>query len=390
MTTHNALPYWRLSSFYFFYFALLGCISPYWGLFLDDKGFSAQEIGELMALFGLVRILAPNVWGALGDYTGKRMALLRLGCGVCFCVFLNIFWVDSFFWMAAIMIGYGFFWAAVLPQFEVVTLNYLKGQTDHYSKIRIWGSIGFIVLVALLGWVFDFISVKYLPVFMLALLLAIFISSTTVKSSESVHEHESSDGFLKLLMRPTVLAFLLAAFLNQVSHGAYYTFFSLYLEQVGYSKSMIGFLWAIGVIAEVGIFLIVHKIFAKFDHKSVLVLSLLLGGLRWLMTAHFVDTLWVLMLMQLLHAVTFGAMHSVAMHYIHLYFKGKHQGQGQAFFSSFTYGAGGALGAYVSGWVWQDDLGVTMFEWAGYSALLGAVIAWLWVKRGDRSAVVSG
>ena len=384
MPANAQVPYWRLSSFYFFYFALLGCISPYWGLFLDDKGFSAQDIGELMALFGLVRILAPNVWGALGDYTGKRMPLLRIGCAICFCIFLNIFWVESFLWMALIMIGYGFFWAAVLPQFEVVTLNYLKDQTDQYSRIRTWGSIGFIVFVGLLGWAFDYISVRFLPVFMLVLLAAIFFSSTLVKGKEITHEHESTEGFLSLVFKPTVLAFLLAAFLNQVSHGAYYTFFSLYLEQVGYSKSMIGFLWALGVIAEVGIFLIAHKIFAKIDHKTVLVVSLLLGGLRWIVTAHYVETLWLLATMQLLHAVTFGAMHAVAMHYIHLYFKGKHQGQGQALFSSLTYGAGGALGAYVSGLVWMQDMGITMFEWAGYSALLGALVAWVWVSKGHK------
>lgn len=383
MTDTQTLPYWRLSSFYFFYFALLGCISPYWGLFLDDKGFSAQQIGELMALFGLVRILAPNVWGALGDYTGKRMRLLRIGCAICFCIFFNIFWVESFFGMALIMIGYGFFWAAVLPQFEVVTLNYLKDRTDHYSKIRIWGSIGFIVFVAILGWAFDYISVGYLPIFMLILLAAIFVSGVLVKSKELAHENESSNGFLSLVFKPTVLAFLLAAFLNQVSHGAYYTFFSLYLEQYSYSKSMIGLLWALGVLAEVGIFLIAHKIFARIDHKTVLVMSMLLGGFRWIVTAHYVETLWLLALMQLLHAVTFGAMHAVAMHYIHQYFKGRHQGQGQALFSSLTYGAGGALGAYVSGLVWMQDLGVTMFEWAGYSALLGAFVAWLWVKKAD-------
>jgi len=381
MTQTHDLPYWRLSSFYFFYFALLGCISPYWGLFLDDKGFSAQEIGELMALFGLVRILAPNVWGALGDATGKRMPLLRLGCAFCFCIFLNIFWVSDFLWMALIMVGYGFFWAAVLPQFEVVTLNYLKEQTDHYSKIRIWGSIGFIVFVLILGWVFDFLSVSYLPVFMLFLLFSIFMSSMLITGQTVTHEHESSEGFLALVVKPTVLAFFMAQFLNQVSHGAYYTFFSLYLEQYQYSKSMIGFLWAVGVIAEVGLFMVAHKLFRRFDHKAVLVASLALGGVRWILTAHFVESLWVLLLLQVLHAFTFGAMHAVAMHYIHLYFKGQHQGQGQALFSSLTYGAGGALGAYASGFLWQQDLGVSMFEWAGYSTFLGAVIAWMWVKR---------
>jgi PPP family 3-phenylpropionic acid transporter len=71
----------------------------------------------------------------------------------------------------------------------------------------------------------------------------------------------------------------------------------------------------------------------------------------------------------------------VSMHYVHQYFKGKHQGQGQALFSSLTYGAGGAIGAIVSGYVWSVDFGVTMFELASISALVGAVAAWLLVKK---------
>ncbi len=375
------VPYWRLSSFYFFYFALLGCIAPFWGLFLSDRGYSALEIGELMGLFGLVRMVAPNVWGALGDYSGKRMPLLRLGCGVCFLIFANIFWVDSFLSMALIMVGYGFFWAAVLPQFEVVTLNYLKERTDDYSKIRIWGSIGFVLVVMILGWVFDFLSVSYLPVFMLVMLLAIFICSLGVKGVTQAKHAEESAGFLVLLWRPEVLAFLAAAFLIQFSHGAYYTFFSLFLEGQGYSKSMIGFLWALGVMAEVVVFLVVHKLFKRVGYKPVLIVSFFLAALRWYFTGHFADVLWFLMLLQITHAATFGTMHAVSMHYVHRFFKGRHQGQGQAFFASFTYGAGGALGTYVSGLVWQVDLGVSMFELAGLSALIGMVIAMIWVKR---------
>lgn len=375
------VPYWRLSSFYFFYFALLGCISPYWGLFLDGRGYSAQEIGELMALFGLVRIIAPNIWGALGDYSGRRMALLRLGCAMCALIFINIFWVSSFFTMALIMVGYGFFWAAVLPQFEVVTLNYLQEKTDDYSKIRIWGSVGFVVFVLLLGAVFDFISVQYLPVFMLWLLGLIFLSSTTIKGQELTHDHVESVGFLSLVKRPEVMGFLLAAFLMQLSHGAYYTFFSLFLEKAGYSNTLIGVLWAVGVIAEVLVFLVVHRLFKTINYKTVLVVSLLLAAIRWYFTAHFVDVLWLLILLQLTHAATFGTMHAVSMHYIHQYFQGKHQGQGQALFSSLTYGAGGAVGAVASGYVWEWDFGVTMFELSAMSALIGAFIAWVWVRK---------
>lgn len=378
------LPYWRLSSFYFFYFALLGCISPYWGLFLDGRGYSGQEIGELMALFGLVRILAPNVWGALGDYTGRRMALLRMGCAMCALIFLNIFWVSSFLTMALIMVGYGFFWAAVLPQFEVVTLNYLKEKTDDYSKIRIWGSIGFVVFVLLLGAVFDYISVQYLPVFMLVILTVMFVNSLTIKGRELSNEHIESEGFLSLLKKPEVIGFLLAAFLMQLSFGAYYTFFSLFLERAGYSTTMIGVLWAVGVAAEILVFLIVHRLFKVIDYKAILVVSLLLAAIRWLFTGHFVDILWVLIILQLTHAATFGTMHAVSMHYVHQFFKGKHQGQGQALFASVAYGGGGAVGAILSGYVWSVDFGVTMFELAALSALLGAGVAWLFVGNKDR------
>lgn len=380
MLTVPNVPYWRLSSFYFFYFALLGCISPYWGLFLDERGFTAQQIGELMALFGLVRIIAPNVWGWLGDMSGRRMPLLRLGTAVCFLIFMNIFWVDGFTAMAMIMIGYGFFWAAVLPQFEVITLNYLESQTDHYSKIRIWGSIGFAVFVLILGWVFDAISVANLPIFMLILLAAIFVSSMTVQGRFQVGEHDETNGFLSLVKHPAVIAFLLAGFLMQMSHGAYYTFFSLFLEKQDYSKSMIGFLWALGVVAEVLIFLVAHRLFSHVNYKTVLVVSLLLAAIRWWFIGHFADVLWLLVIMQLLHAATFGTMHAVSMHYIHQFFKGRHQGQGQALFSSVTYGAGGAVGALGAGYVWDWDQGVSMFELAALSALIGAIIAWVGVR----------
>jgi PPP family 3-phenylpropionic acid transporter len=135
------------------------------------------------------------------------------------------------------------------------------------------------------------------------------------------------------------------------------------------------------VIAEILIFLVVHKLFKMINYKTILIISLLLAGVRWFLTGHFVDVLWVLILLQLTHAATFGTMHAVSMHYVHQFFKGKHQGQGQALFASLTYGGGGAIGAIASGYVWSIDFGVTMFELAALSAFIGAGVAWLWVKK---------
>ncbi len=371
------MPYWRLSSFYFFYFGLLGCISPYWGLFLDARGFTALEIGELMALFGLVRILAPNIWGAVGDRSGQRLKLLRIGAASCLVIFGAIFLVDGYWGLAVIMIGYGFFWAAVLPQFEVITMNFVKGKVEQYSNIRVWGSVGFVVFVWALGRVFDAVSVLTLPIFMMVILVCILLSSMSIQTEPSVEAttETNSNGFISLLKSRVVLGFLLATLLVQISHGAYYTFFSLYLQDAGYENSQIGMLWALGVVAEVTMFFGMTKVVKYISYKKLLVLSVALTGIRFSLTGYVADYLGLLILLQLTHAFTFGAMHSVSMHYIHSFFHGRHQGQGQALFSSVTYGAGGAIGAYLSGLLWYAYDASIMFLMAGVVSLVATFIA---------------
>lgn len=375
------MPYWRLSSFYFFYFGLLGCISPYWGLFLDSQGMSVLQIAQLVALFGLTRIVAPVVWGTLADRTGKSLQLLRIGAGLCGLSFLTIFWAEEFWHLAIIVVLYGFFWAAVLPQFEVITLNYLKGQMGLYSKIRLWGSVGFIVMVWGLGFVFDIIPVSTLPVFMLILIAAIFLTSFTVSAPDAQQQHDESHGLLKIFFQPQVIAFFVACFLMQVSHGAYYTFFSLFLDEHGYSRSEIGFLWALGVIAEVIMFMLMTRMSAVLSMKHILLLSLFVAALRWYLTGHWIDSFILLLILQVGHAATFGSMHAVSMHYVYQFFKGAHQGKGQSLYSGLAYGAGSAVGAYYAGILWDQYNPVFMFEMSGLAALVGFLVALIFIKR---------
>lgn len=375
------MPYWRLSSFYFFYFGLLGCISPYWGLFLDSQGMSVLQIAQLVALFGLTRIVAPVVWGTLADRTGKSLQLLRIGAGLCGLSFFTIFWAEEFWQLAIIVVLYGFFWAAVLPQFEVITLNYLKGQMGLYSKIRLWGSVGFIVMVWGLGFVFDIIPVSTLPVFMLILIAAIFLTSFTVSAPDAQQHHDESHGLLKIFFQPQVIAFFVACFLMQVSHGAYYTFFSLFLDEHGYSRSEIGFLWALGVIAEVIMFMLMTRMSAVLSMKHILLLSLFVAALRWYLTGHWIDSFILLLILQIGHAATFGSMHAVSMHYVYHFFKGAHQGKGQSLYSGLAYGAGSAVGAYYAGILWDQYNPIFMFEMSGLAALIGFLVALIFIKR---------
>ena len=377
----QTLPYWRLSAFYFFYFGLLGCITPYWGLFLADKGFSALEIGQLMALFGVIRMIAPNLWGYLGDKSGRRLTLLRVGACLCSLIFLPIFFVQSFFSLAMVMIGYGFFWAAILPQFEVITLNYVQGRTDVYSRIRLWGSIGFILLVYILGYWFDHVSVSTLPYFMLLMLVCIAFSCFRVAAPpSSVNTLGQKGGFLDLLRQRAVWVFLTVACLMQVSHGAYYTFFSLFLELHHYSKQTIGFLWALGVLAEVVIFWCMSRISARFESKELLLTALIITAVRWLLIAYGVKSLVLLLLAQLMHAASFGLMLAVSMHYVHQFFSGVNQGQGQALFSSLAYGAASAVGAVLAGWIWTHLGADHTFALMSCFPVVAVFLAWRYMK----------
>ena len=186
--------YWRLSGFYLFYFATLGALIPYWSLYLKSLGFSAAEIGELVAILMATKIVAPNVWGWIADHTGRRMAIVRAASLLAAISFAGVFFGQGYWWMALVMVLFSFFWNAALPQFEATTLNHLGSDTHRYSSIRLWGSIGFIIAVALLGFVFQATGTGPLPVVLLVLLTGIWFSSLVVPESAAAHMTSTSPG----------------------------------------------------------------------------------------------------------------------------------------------------------------------------------------------------
>ena len=161
----------------------------------------------------------------------------------------------------------------------------------------------------------------------------------------------------------------------QMSHGPYYTFYSIYMESYSYSLSFIGWLWALGVIAEVAVFMVMHRMVPVFGLRKLLLLSLILAAIRWTLIGKFPESMAIVLFAQLLHAATFGIYHAVAIQLIHEYFTGKHQGKGQALYSSLSFGAGGALGSFLSGYTY-DYLGpATMFYGAAVVSIIAFVIA---------------
>jgi PPP family 3-phenylpropionic acid transporter len=370
-----SIPYWRLSGFYFFYFALLGSAAPFLGLYFDHLGFTAERIGELVAIPMLMRCLAPNLWGWLGDVTGRRLAIVRIGALCTLTSFSLIFYSKSYAWLALVMALHAFFWHAVLPQFEVITLAHLHEQASRYGQIRLWGSIGFIAAVVGLGALFEHLSLDIYPAAVLLVMTGIVISSLWVPNAVPAErpESEGQGGFLRQLCRPGVLAFFVCVGLMQVSHGPYYTFFTIHLEALGYGRGTIGLLWALGVVAEILIFLVMARLLARFSLRQVLAASFLLAALRWLLLGTQADHLGVLLIAQLMHAATFGSFHAAAIHFVQSSFGHRQQGQGQALYATLA-GVGGALGALYSGYSWASLGPLWTFAIASLSALGAAVI----------------
>ena len=348
---------------------------PYLGVFLDGRGFSSTEIGELFALITVARIAGPNLWAVLADKSGRALKVLQLGALLTFGTFCLVFFVEGF-WALTLSLGLMMmFWTAILPQIEGLTLNCIRGHASRYGRIRLWGSIGYILLTVFTGKMIDVFSSEA-PIYVGAIVL-LSLFAITLLLEEPPREKSSSHQQVSIwhkINTPVFYAFLLSVALLQLSFGAYYGFFALYVIELGYSGQATGWLIAIGVVAEVIIFLQAGKLITLFGVKWILVISTLLTALRWYLLAVVAHNPAILVLSQMLHAFSFGMTHAASMHFIHHYFGNTFQSQGQAIYISVGFGIGGALGGYGAGYFWHQGQGAELtFTLAAVAAVLSAL-----------------
>jgi len=361
---------------------------PFWSLYLKQIGFAATQIGELTALLVATKIIAPNLWGWLADKTGRGLRLIRITSLLSFILFAGFLYRHDYGWVATITVAFSFFWNATLPQFEAVTLLHLKAEPHRYSGIRLWGSVGFIAAVLGIGAFLDYFSINHLPQIIMSLLILNWLVALTIPEAPAKTSNQATHSLWQLLCKPELLAFFSVYMLLQVAHGPYYVFYSVYLQQAGYSATLTGLLWALGVAAEILLFMLMRPLLKRFSLRSMLLWSLALSVLRWLMIAYGVTSIPVVVSAQLLHAASFGAAHVVAIHLLQQYFGEGHQGKGQALYSSLSFGLGGMLGSLYSGYFWDVLGGSLVYVIAAQACCLAWLIAYLGVAR-PKSAAMS-
>ena len=363
-----------IGSQYFLYFGVLGIFLPFFNLYCYHLGFSGLRIGILSAVRSVVMVLFPLIWAALADRLNARRPIYIL-CNFSSALIwmLYLFTVD--FWpMLVITVFYGIFYAPIISFLEAFTMDLLGREKKSYGRIRAWGSISFIMTVLMLGKIIDLYSVEIIVVLILAGSLMLSSISTRIPDIQIAKTNRLTPEAKSLAQR-RVLVFLFCAFLMLVSHGAYYGFFSIHLENLGYGTTFIGLAWALASTAEILVMIRSDQIFNRFSLEAVLIFSFMVAALRWFIL-FFAQSVPAILLSQGLHALTYGTFHMASILYIDRLAPDKAKTLGQAVNNAVTYGLGLMVGFFINGYLFEITGSFALFIISSLIALSGGLFFW--------------
>ncbi len=371
-----------LSSHYFLYFGILGMYLPYFNLYCYHLDFSGFQIGVLSALRTFSTALFPLVWGALADrYNIRRPIFITCTITATAIWFLYLLTTD-FMLMLLITAMYGIFYAPIISFLESFSMDLLGKRKSDYGHLRVWGSLSFIGVVILVGRLIDMYSAAIILVLILAGSLLQSVLSPAIPRVPAQVRENSFSASAKMFLNRRAITFLFCAFLMLVSHGTYYGFFSIHLEQIGYGGAFIGFAWALASIAEISVMVGSAKIFSRFSFEKVLIFSFFAAGLRWVLLAGAESVLPILFA-QLFHAFTYGSFHVASILYIDKLAPPEAKTLGQALNNAVTYGLGIMVGFFASGVLFEKIGAPNLFLICSALAFTGGVL--LFIEKTLRS-----
>ena len=370
-TSRSSLKY-LIASQYFLYFGVLGIFLPYFNLYCYHIGFTGFQIGALSALRSVTLVLFSLAWGILADRFQLRRPIY-IFCNIASALIWIFYLFSENFWVMLIITAfYGMFYAPIISFLEAFSMDVLGREKKSYGSLRMWGSISFIIVVISLGKMIDLFSVSLILVLILAgSLLQASISFKIPNIKIAKKDLLSPD--TKSLLNTRVIIFLFCAFLMLVSHGAYYGFFSIHLENLGYSNTFIGIAWALASTAEIFVMIQSDKIFKVFSPEKVLTFSFIVAALRWFIL-FFATSETIILMSQVLHAVTYGTFHMASILYIDLLSPDKNKTLGQAVNNAATYGLGLMVGFFLSGYLYENMDTSYLFIISSLIAIAGGVI----------------
>ena len=372
------------------YFAHIGFFNPYLPLWLKELGFSITVIGLLTAVQAATRVLAPYGWGWLSDHTGERVKLLRFCAGAALLCSCGLLVEGGLGWLALVLLLMFIHTSAMMPMSEAALAHLVSSgegfDARRYGRVRLWGSLGFLVTVMAAGVWFERKGMQSFPVWAVGSLLLLNASVWWLPNHrEVIQQDEARPPVWDVLRQPQVQWFFGTIFFHVLSHIGIYVFFSLYLDELGYSKTMIGVLWAVSVAAEIVWFFTQSRWLPRFSLSAWLLICAAAMVLRMGLTTWAAGWLIALLLAQLLHALTFATHHTVCIALLSHHFPGRLRGRGQALYASIGYGLTGVLGALCGGAL-SDAFGLSaVYGLSMVTSALACGCAWRCVRLNART-----
>lgn len=358
--------------FYFWYYAAIGAYTPYVGRWVDALGHGGFVVGAMLGLWYATRIVAPPAWAAFAARSARPGMWLVAGCALGLMSFAGFTLTRSAVALLGVMAVFGFFYNAVLPQFEAMTLTALGADTHDYGRIRLWGSIGFLLVAGSYGALLDRLGDRAFPWLCLPLLVAALLAAWPHRNDRPPTHAATVTDAGHLWKRPGVRRFLLVALLAQAGFGTFYVFFTLHMQDHHHNGLAVGILWAVGVLAEIVMFWFAPRLIARVGASRLLSICLAIGAVRWVVTALFADSFAIMAAAQLTHAFSFAVFQSCIMQLMVAYFPGRRAVAGQSLLYGFSSGVGGVLGAAIAALLWHYGRG----EWAFLGGAGLTAIAW--------------
>lgn len=374
-----------LGTQYFLYFGVMGMVLPYFNLYCFHIGLSGFQIGVISAVRSAVLVLFSIMWSLFADRFQIRRHIFLYGLLLSTGIWSFYLFTIDFWLILTITIGYGIFYSPIISFLEAFTMDALGEDKVNYGNIRVWGSISFITVVVLIGKVIDDYSIGII------LPLVLILSGFQVIGSLGIPhisiQRNKSPSFQTIgMMKMPIVIFLICACLMLASHGAYYGFYSIHLENLGFNRTFIGLMWAVAAAAEIVVMVKSKAILRRFSIHQVLTFSFMAAALRWFIL-FFVRSPFFIVSSQLLHAITYGAFHVSSILYIDALTPETNKTLGQAANNAVTYGLGLMIGFFISGALY-DRLGTDgLFLVSGGIALSGGIVFFGFHQLRGRNAI---
>ena len=372
MTQPRVAGFVPLAGFYLLYFGALGVTLPFFPAYLKSLGLSGSEVGVLLALAPLLSLVGPPLWGHLADRTGRADRVLTAVTLGAFACFAPLLWVDRFAALIVVLASYAFFTSSVTPLIDTLTLQHVGTAGGSFSRVRLFGSIGFVISSTAFGLAISRID-RMTVLVPLCLMAAYLVWSFLVRATSAARVAPSVLPGLGLLGDRQLAIFLGATSLHWIACSPFHGTFSIHVQALRLAPPVVGISAGLGVLAETCFMYFYPRFAERLSPQRLLLIAFVSSSVRWFVMS-LTSQPEVIVLISSIHGLTFGAFYVASIAFVSGRVPSELRASGQGLFASATFGLGGLVGYLASG-VGYDALGGhRLFAVAGAVELMAAAL----------------